>query len=546
MVLAISVSSSYGATPGGSVRIRDNTTGFQTSPTLDINGHTSYSTTALAPGGHDFDATYLGDQSHAQSIARLHIDIDKQQTATSLTASRTTLVYGEQLTLTADVTAATNGPLGGSVVFQDGAISLDVVPVMNGRATLTRSDLDAGTHSLKAAYTNDPNALDSVSSASVAVVSKATTTTTLTVSSPAYVNHDVTLTATVAPQVGGVPTGTVSFRTQANTLLAAPVQIVGGRAVLTLRFTAVQTLNIHATYDGDPNFVTSSSANRSLPVIKAPTTVAIVSSLNPSFVGQSVTFTISVDSPIGPPPDEHVTVYGFAATPVTLMLVNGTASYTTSTLTASGHSITALYSGDASFAPNFRTISQTVNKYPTTIIVTSDVNPSTFGQRVTFTARVISAGGVPPNAPPEMVTFYGLASGTVTAPLLGGVAQVAATALQRGTHPVAASYPGDAMFAFRVTPASTTVTLTSSQNPTTRNSTVTFTATVSSAAGVPTGSVTLKVNGNGVASQQLTNGTALLSFRFTTRGTFAVTATFSGSTNFATATSAPAINEVVQ
>jgi hypothetical protein len=99
------------------------------------------------------------------------------------------------------------------------------------------------------------------------------------------------------------------------------------------------------------------------------TTTVVVSSLNPSAAGQSVTFTATVT---GTTPTGTVQFKDGAAnlgSPVSL--AGGTAAFTTSSLAAGTHSITAVYSGDADDATSTSTlISQVVNAVTTQ-------NPST-------------------------------------------------------------------------------------------------------------------------------------------------------------------------
>jgi uncharacterized repeat protein (TIGR03803 family) len=76
------------------------------------------------------------------------------------------------------------------------------------------------------------------------------------------------------------------------------------------------------------------------------TTVTCVSSLNPSVQGQSVTFTATVTSKNGPPPDGEIVVFepvGQAA------MKGGVATYTTSALNVGKTKITAVYNGDLNF-----------------------------------------------------------------------------------------------------------------------------------------------------------------------------------------------------
>ncbi len=92
------------------------------------------------------------------------------------------------------------------------------------------------------------------------------------------------------------------------------------------------------------------------------TTTTLASSVNPSTAGQSVTFTATVMG-TGGTPTGTVTFKDGAATLGTGTLAGGVATFTTTTLVAGSHAITAVYSGDASFAPS------------TSAILTQVVNP---------------------------------------------------------------------------------------------------------------------------------------------------------------------------
>ena len=81
---------------------------------------------------------------------------------------------------------------------------------------------------------------------------------------------------------------------------------------------------------------------------------------------------------------------------------SGQATFTTSTLTVGNHPITAAYSGTTAFqASTSTTLNHTVRAATTTALASS-LNPSTFGQTVTFTATV-TGGGNPVTA--GTVTF---------------------------------------------------------------------------------------------------------------------------------------------
>ena len=182
------------------------------------------------------------------------------------------------------------------------------------------------------------------------------------------------------------------------------------------------------------------------------TTTTLTSSLNPSTVGQQVTFTAVVSaglSPETPTGTVTFTIDGQAQTPVPLSVVGGVdeAKFVTSTLTSGQHSVTAAYSGDSTFASSTvaTPLVQVVDAVATTITAVSSANPSSVGEPVTFTATVTpSAGGDPSGS----VTFT--IDGKAQPPVPRARQERAREAsfqistLSAGKHTVTASYSGDA------------------------------------------------------------------------------------------------------
>src|SRR6185295_1518452 len=86
----------------------------------------------------------------------------------------------------------------------------------------------------------------------------------------------------------------------------------------------------------------------------------------------------------------------------------------------------------------------TVTKTATSTAVTSSVNPSEFGQSVTFTATVTSSAGIPSGT----VQFKdgGVNLGSAQTLNGSGVAQLTTSTLTSGTHAITADYNGDSNF----------------------------------------------------------------------------------------------------
>jgi hypothetical protein len=273
-------------------------------------------------------------------------------TTLGLTSNINPSGFGESVTFTASVTPQFGGSATGTVTYFDGAKSLGTAAVTPGNlAKFTITTLAIGTHSITASYSGDSNLTGStsgvVSQVVAKVVKKASTTTALTSSlNPAFVGQTITLTATVTDQYQGVVTGTVKFKAGAATL--GTVTLVNGQASINVSFSKSGTVSITATYSGDKYNAGSTSPPLKEVVNKYPSSTAVVSSLNPSMVGQLVTFSATVTT--NGNPTGTVTFKSGATKLGTVPLTSNTASLSTSSLTAGTHVITAIYSGDATFA----------------------------------------------------------------------------------------------------------------------------------------------------------------------------------------------------
>lgn len=180
---------------------------------------------------------------------------------------------------------------------------------------------------------------------------------------------------------------------------------------------------------------------------------------------------------------------------------------------------------------------------PTQTMLSSSLNPSTYGEAVTFTAVVTPA---PPNG--DTVTFLKGSTTLGTGTLSGGSASFITSTLPAGTLSIKATYGGDSSYAGStsntvsqvVDEASTTTTLVSSPNPSNSGQTVTFTASVAPQySGTVTGMVAFFYGSTKKATVALSSGVATYATATLPIGTDTITATFNGSTSFTSSTSAP-------
>jgi len=187
-------------------------------------------------------------------------------------------------------------------------------------------------------------------------------------------------------------------------------------------------------------------------------------------------------------------------------------------------------------------IQTAVAKAATKTALTATVNPSAYGQSVTFTATVSSSSGTPTGS----VTFKDGTTTLATVALSAGVAKYTTATLAVGTHSITAVYGGSTTFSTStsaavsqvVNKATTTTALASSLNPSTHGQSVTFTATVKPQyTGTPAGTVTFKDGTTTLGTITLSAGVAKYTTTALATGKHSISATYNGGASF-TASSA--------
>jgi hypothetical protein len=198
------------------------------------------------------------------------------------------------------------------------------------------------------------------------------TTVVLTITSPLTITfgQSVNGSAQVTASDGSLPTGAISFYDGAAnicTILIAPSASCPASAGANF---AVGTHVLTSAYSGDATHLGSTSAAVTVVVLpvaatKAQTVTMLTSSVDPAASGQSVTFTANVVAAPGAvaPPTGLVTFLDGSTVLGTKTLVgSGVANFSTSSLSAGVHAITASYAGDAnSLASISAALTETVN-----------------------------------------------------------------------------------------------------------------------------------------------------------------------------------------
>jgi large repetitive protein len=475
------VASSAG-TPTGSVTFTDGATTLASNVAVTA-GTATFTTSALASSSHSITATFTGTGNYIGSTSNTVSQVVQGgNSTTTVTSSANPSGPGQSVTFTATISSS-NGTPTGSVTFTDGATTLaSGVAVSAGKAAFTTSTLAVATHTITASFTGTAGFSNSTGSVSQSV--QGTTTTVVTSSvSPSTFGQSITLTATIAGVGTSTPTGTVKF-TDGTTTLATAATVTAGKATFTSSTLAVGSHSITAAYTGTGGFTSSSGTLTQ--TVQIGTTTSVASSLNPSNPAQSVTFTATVTSTNGIPTGTMAFLDGTTtlASGVAVSTTTGRATFATSSLASGTHSIKAVFTGSAGWLGSTSTaINQVVNA-ATTTTVTASPSPQTTGLSVTITATVTSSGGTPTGT----VTFK---SGATTlasnVALSAGKASITTTTLATGTNTITATYNAASGFVTSTgtttevmqadtTPPSTPTNVAAVSGPSTRQITVSWTA----------------------------------------------------------------------
>jgi predicted thioesterase len=282
-------------------------------------------------------------------------------TATTIHSSPNPSAAGAGVTFTTSVIANQTTPEG-SVQFSDSGSPIGNATLSNGAGSFTTNALPPGTRTITADYPGDGFLLPSSASLSQEVkpATGHPSTTVLTSSiNPSAPGAPVTLTARVSSGSGkNKPTGAVRFDDGDTTV--GTVTLGGNdHAALVVPF-AGGTHTLRATYLGsssnDPSVSPELVQN-----VGTIATLTIVSSLEPSTVGASVTFTAHVTGTAGNPDPTGTISFSDGTTLLNSeSVIGGTATYTTSSLTAGIHAMTAHYSGDSVYAGESAVVKQNV------------------------------------------------------------------------------------------------------------------------------------------------------------------------------------------
>lgn len=349
-----------GLASGQTVANLSGTLGFATAATTG----SPVGSYAVTPGG-------LSSPNYAITFVAGTLTIAKAPVTVTVSASPEPSGTDMPITFTATVTAAQSAPTApaGTVRFFDGATLIGTTTLSGSTATLVTGGLSAGSRTIEARYDGDASFLPG-SRTATHVVNAAAATPAITVTSsrqPASTGQSITFTATITVATSG----TIQFYDGA-TLLGSGA-IGSGRATFATSSLAAGSHAIWARFTG----------NASAPPVNSPvfvqavngsgykdrtSTLAVVSSANPSALGATVTFTATASGSSGTPTGRILfLVDGFvvgnpAGVPVTTVSGSAAQAIVSVPNFAGGrHKVTATYLGNSNYRGNNGALSQTVN-----------------------------------------------------------------------------------------------------------------------------------------------------------------------------------------
>lgn len=402
----------------------------------------------VQPGTHNVDATYSGDNNYPSNTTAT-VSLTAGLTPLVISPSSGSYATGQTVTIVESIPGSTiyyllSGPGGTSGFVQyTGSIQLNTVGTENLTAYATETGYQqtnyaqskftitlplattptfrpaAGTyHTTQSVaisdatanatiyYTTDgsqPTTSSTVYSGPITVASTETLnaiaiatgfTNSSVATAPYTISPPVTPAITwptPAPITYGTPLGSAQLNattTVAGTFAYSPsagTLLASGQQKLQVTFTPTDTTDF-----------TTATASVTLTVNTANANLTVTSSANPVLVSTPITFTANVTAATGTPTGsvtflDGSTLLGSSA------LNAGSATYTTSTLSAGSHVITAAYSGDTNFAQATSTmLNQSVDNDVIAFSSTGNTSATTSaGGQATFNFSVVPPGAGP-------------------------------------------------------------------------------------------------------------------------------------------------------
>ncbi|TMI51028.1 PKD domain-containing protein [Candidatus Bathyarchaeota archaeon] len=539
------------------------------------SGSCSVTFTPTAIGNALVTGTYGGDSSHGGSTsATAGITVNPRTTSTALNCS-SPVVVNQASSCTATVSDTSQGASispTGRVNFTEtgvaGSFSSATCTLVSGRCSVTFTAIATGTATITGAYNGDTSHDASIGSSASVIISRRTTSTAISCTSPVVVNQASNCTVTINDSSSGsvvTPTGSVSFVSGSpGTFSATSCAIAAvsmGVAGCSVSYTPGAAGNhlITASYAGDSIHLGGNSAS-TITVGQRSTGTTVSCAPNGLGVDEACTATVTDNSPgtvvtsVGSVSFTTNSTGVFSSNSCNLS-ANGTAGVASCDVTytpvgVATHTITGSYSGDTIHLVSQGSASIGFGKYSTTTTVACSPSSVAINQVTTCTVTVSDTTTTGPTTPTGTVSFASNGAGAFAGSPCTLVSQTAASSSCQvtytptggpGTHSIPATYNGDAThngstqaFSLTVTLRTTSTSVSCSPNSVIVNQATSCTAVVVDSSGsggiTPTGNVAFTPGG----SCTLVSGSCSVSTTPSSSGSLSVSASYGGDSSHST------------
>jgi hypothetical protein len=469
---------------------------------------------------------------------------------TALTPTTSSGVYGTPFSISIAVAAAsgeTGTPSGSASIilgnssapfsgFSGGPFTLNGSAQATGQIT----GLPAGTDTIEASYSGDATFAGSTSTGTHITIAQAATATALIASRSTLASGDsVTFNLTINTQsTANSPTGSVVFTDSTNgttlgTVAVQPAAGASGNSIATATFNVPASVlaaginNVTATYSGDANYTGSTTS-----AVQLTNTGGFALSINPSSVALSTDGSGTATVTITPASGSLSAAVTLACAPA-LLPAGMSCAFSPAVIPAGSAAATSILTLQT--AAPLAVKSQSAQLTPARRLPWPGVGfAGLAGGAVSLAGVVlIFLPGFLSSRKRYLSRVLGVVLAVAAAQLLGCGGSKAPT--NTGTAGGSTSGNGAQVVA-------TTTALASSGPSALLGTTVTFATDVAAASsiGTPTGTVTFLDSGATIGTASLANGTASFSSNTLSLGTHAITAQYSGDSNFSASTS-PAV-----
>ncbi|WP_263366467.1 Ig-like domain repeat protein [Edaphobacter bradus] len=490
--------------------------------------------------------TVSASTSGVSSAAQFLLTNDQAATTVTVTPSRTSLVYGQPVTINAAVspTSAGGSSPSGALAFYDGPTTLlGNQTIASASAAVVVPAPSVGSHFYYAQYAGDSNFSNSARTAAVSAVSvsKAASTLTGPATQPVSVASGQTgsIAITVTGQFSGagiaVPSGTIGYLVSGNAFASGTASISNGSASISVPNTvAPGTYTVTVGYVGDSNYNAANSITISLQVAKI-TPVVTFAQPGPISYGTALGSLLNATAAAG---STSLTANGTTTFTAT---VNGgsTQTVTSTTILPPGtYTLTATWAPNSSYSNTYNSASQTATLVVNQAALSITAKDAT---KVYGTANPAFTGSITGALNGDSFTETFSTTVTTGSPVGAYAIVPSATGTNLSNYSVSA-----ANGTLTVTQAGSAVALAGSNPNGNLNAALILTATVTSTTtGNPTGSVQFMDGSAILGSGTINNaGVATYTTSALTAGSHSIRAVYSGDANF-TGSNSVAYSETV-